>query len=168
MSNQHFFNGYLEKDIYVEEPTGFVRKGHEDKVLKLKKALYRLKQAPRAWNSRINEHFKNNGFVKCPYEHALYSKKTKSGDISFVCLYVDDIIFTGSNLILFKEFKDTMIFKFEMTDIGLMSYFLGMEVKQIEEGIFITQKGYVKAVLKCFKMENSKPISTPIEYGLKF
>ena len=70
-----FLNGFLKEKVYVEQPMGYVKTGHETKVLKLKKALYGLKQAPRAWNSRIDAYFQANGFTKCPYEHALYIKR---------------------------------------------------------------------------------------------
>jgi len=89
-----FLNGYLEEKVYVEQPIGYVIKDQEHKVLKLKIALYDLKQAQRAWNSRINRHFQANRFIKCPYEHALYTKKEKNRDFLLVCLYVDDLIFT--------------------------------------------------------------------------
>ena len=161
-----FLNGFLEEEVYIEQPLGYVVKGHEDKVLRLKKALYGLKQAPRAWNSRIDKYFQEKGFTKCPYEHALYVKE-KDGDILIVCLYVDDLIFTGSNPSLFEEFKRVMIKEFEMTDIGLMAYYLGIEVKQKEEGIFISQESYAKEILKRFKMNDCKPISTPVECGVK-
>ncbi|KAL0410575.1 UNVERIFIED_CONTAM: Retrovirus-related Pol polyprotein from transposon TNT 1-94 [Sesamum latifolium] len=72
-----FLNGFLEEEVYVDQPPGYVVKGQEDKVLKLKRALYGLKQAPRAWNSRIDHYFQNKGFIKCPHEHALYVKKNK-------------------------------------------------------------------------------------------
>ncbi|MBV8801912.1 MAG: hypothetical protein JO131_02910, partial [Gammaproteobacteria bacterium] len=162
-----FLNGYLEEEVYVEQPIGFIKNGHEDKVLKLNRALYGLKQAPRAWNSRIDNYFRQNGFIKCPYEHALYSKKDDGDNIIFVCLYVDDLIFTGSNPEMFAEFKRAMTKEFEMTDLGLMSYFLGIEVKQLEEGIFITQEGYAKEILKKFKMEDCNPVATPVECGTK-
>ncbi|KAJ4719087.1 Retrovirus-related Pol polyprotein from transposon TNT 1-94 [Melia azedarach] len=161
-----FLNGVLEEEVYIQQPTGFEVKGQEDKVLKLRKALYGLKQAPRAWNSRIDKYFQKNGFTKCPYEHALYIK-IKDEDILIVCLYVDDLIFTGSNPSLFDDFKNTMTKEFEMTDIGLMAYYLSIEVKQEEDGIFISQQRYTKEILKKFKMENCKPISTPIECGVK-
>ena len=86
----------------------------------MKKALYGLKQAPRAWNSRIDKYFQENGFIKCPYEHALYFK-IKDGDVLIICLYVDDLIFTGNNLSMFEDFKKAMVKEFEMTDIGLMA-----------------------------------------------
>ncbi|KAE8667942.1 hypothetical protein F3Y22_tig00112352pilonHSYRG00005 [Hibiscus syriacus] len=161
-----FLNRVLEEEVYIQQPSGYEVKGHEDKVLVLKKALYGLKQAPRAWNSRIDKYFQENGFNKCPYEHALYIK-IKDGDILIVCLYVDDLIFTGSNPSMFNEFKDVMMKEFEMTDMGLMAYYLGIEVKQQNDGIFISQESYAKEILKKFKMENCKPISTPAEYGIK-
>lgn len=162
-----FLNGNLEEEVYVEQPPGYVIKGDEDKVLKLKKALYGLKQAPRAWYSRIDEYFKQRNFVKCPHEYGLYVKKMENGDMIVVCLYVDDLIFTSNNSAMVDEFKRKMAAEFEMTDIGLMSYYLGIEVKQSDEGIFVSQKNYATKVLKEFNMENCQPVSTPVECGTK-
>ena len=139
-----FLNGYLEEEVYIEQPEGYVQAGQEDKVYRLKKALYGLKQAPRAWNTRIDEHFQKDGFVKSPYEHALYTKRNQNGDIMIVCLYVDDMIFTGNNPGMFSEFKKVMTTEFEMTDIGQMSYFLGVKVNQTKNGIFMSQKKYAE------------------------
>ncbi|GLU18737.1 hypothetical protein SLE2022_350210 [Rubroshorea leprosula] len=161
-----FLNGSLEEEVYVQQPLGYVVKGEENKVLKLKKALYGLKQAPRAWNCRIDKYFQENGFVKCPYEYALYVK-VSNGGILIVCLYVDDLIFTGNNPRMFEEFKRAMSNVFEMTDIRLMSYYLGIEVKQMEEGIFISQENYAREVLKRFNMSNCKPVNTPVAGGIK-
>ncbi|KAM1652550.1 hypothetical protein ACFXTN_004992 [Malus domestica] len=161
-----FLNGVLEEKVYIQQPSSYKIKGYEDKVLKLKKALYGLKQAPRAWNSHIDKYFQENNFIKCPHEHAFYIK-VKDGDILIVCLYVDDLIFTGSNLSMFEKFKRVMTKEFKMTNIGLMAYYLGIEVKQNEEGIFISQESYTKEILKKFKMDNCKPISTPVECRVK-
>jgi len=161
-----FLNGVLEKEVYIAQPLGYKVKGQEYKVLKLNKALYGLKQAPRAWYSRIDNYFKANNITKCPNEHAMYVK-IKNGDILIVCIYVDELIFTGNNPNMFEEFKKAMIKEFEMSDIGLMSYYLGIEVKQKEDGIFISEQRYVNEMLKKFKMGGSKPINTPVEYGLK-
>lgn len=161
-----FLNGFLEEEVYIEQPLGYEVKGQEEKVLKLKKALYGLKQAPRAWNVRIDKYFQDKNFIKCPYEHALYIK-AQSGDILIVCLYVDDLIFTGNNPSMFEEFKKDMSNEFEMTDMGLMAYYLGIEVKQEDKGIFITQEGYAKEVLKKFKMDDANPVGTPMECGSK-
>ncbi|RDX98981.1 hypothetical protein CR513_18035, partial [Mucuna pruriens] len=133
------------ENVYVEQPMGFAIKGQE-KVLKLKKALYGLKQAPRAWNSRIDKYFQDNEFVHCQHEYALYVKNFDNDDILLICLYVDDLIFTRNNLNLFENFKKVMSCKFEMTDIRLMPYYLGLEVKQMNNGIFVSQENYAKKV----------------------
>jgi len=161
-----FLNGILEEEVYVEQPLGYMRRGEEKKVLRLKKALYGLKQAPRAWNYRIDKYFKKKGYEQCPYEHALYIKKSK-GDVMFVALYVDDLIFMGNNAEMIQEFKDIMTKEFEMTDMGLMEYFLGLEVKQGEKGIFVSQVRYAEEILNKFKMTNCNPVSTPMEPGTK-
>jgi hypothetical protein len=122
-----YLNGILEEEIYVEQPMGYVIKGDEKKVLKLIKTLYSLKQAPRAWNNRIDNYFQKNGFIKCPHEYSLYAKVCENGNILFVCLYVDDLIFTDNNPSMVKDFKKAMTQEFEMTDIGLMSYYLGIK-----------------------------------------
>ncbi|KAJ4818102.1 reverse transcriptase [Rhynchospora pubera] len=123
-----FLNDILEEEVYVEQPLGYVKKDNEGKVLKLKKALYGLKQAPWAWNTRIDQYFKSQGFVQCPYEHALYVK-VKNGEMLVVALYVDDLIFTENSGEMIEKFKKAMMREFEMTDLGLMSYFLGLEIK---------------------------------------
>ncbi|KAK2446248.1 putative mitochondrial protein [Trifolium repens] len=161
-----FLNGVLDEEVYIEQPQGYEVKGEEENVLKLKMALCGLKQAPRAWNARIDKYFQEKNFIKCPYEHTLYIK-LQGRDILIVCLYVDDLIFTGNNPTMFEEFKKEMTKEFEMTDIGLMSYYLGIEVKQEDQGILITQEGYAKEVLKKFKMDDANPVSTPMECGIK-
>ena len=161
-----FLNEVIEEEVYIEQPQGYEVKGKEDKVLKLKKMLYGLKQAARAWNAQIDKYLQERNFVKCPCEHALYIK-IQNVDILIVCLHVDDLIFTSSNPRMFDEFKNEMTKEFEMTDIGLMSYYLGIEVKQEDNDIMITQEGYAKEVLKKFKMDDSNPVGTPMECEIK-
>ncbi|KAK8940572.1 hypothetical protein KSP39_PZI010102 [Platanthera zijinensis] len=162
-----YLNGYLEEDVYIEQPIGYVVKGQERKVCKLNKALYGLKQGARTWNGRIDAYLQKHGYMKSPHEYALYTKVEKNDGIMIICLYVDDMIFTGNNPYMYKEFKRMMMKEFEMTDLGELNYFLGVEVKQSEDGIFISQKKYAEEILKKFKMENSKPISTPADPWLK-
>ncbi|XP_022932473.1 uncharacterized protein LOC111438879 [Cucurbita moschata] len=103
----------------------------------------------------------------CPYEHALYIKKS-GGNVIFVALYVDDLIFLGNNDDeMIEEFKGTMTREFEMTDLGLLKFFLGLEVKQGETGIFISQETYAKEILKKYKMTNCNSISILMEPGAK-
>lgn len=161
-----FLNGYLEEDVYVDQPSGYKRKGQEHKVCHLKKALYGLKQAPRAWYSRIEGHFIKHGFKKCNYEHTLFIKKA-GNMILLVCVYVDDLVFTGNSLDMINEFKESMKVEFEMTDLGLLHYFLGIEAKQGDHFISISQKKYAKDLLSRFNMEDSITAATPMEPGLK-
>ena len=84
-----------------------------------------------------------------------------------MCLYVDDIIYTGNNSAMFDDFKQSMMIEFEMSDLGLMHYFLGIEVAQSSAGIFISQKKYVREMLDKFQMVNCNSVTTPVEHGLK-
>jgi hypothetical protein len=88
-----------------------------------------IEASPGAWYSHIDGYFLKNIFVKCPHEYAIYVKIKESGDTLIVCMYVDDLIFTWNNPNMFGDFKQTMIKDFEMKDIGLMSYYLGIEIK---------------------------------------
>ena len=117
-------------------------------VLVLKKALCGLKQAPRAWYSCIEAYFLKAGFTKCPYEHTLIVKSGDKGKMLIVCLYVDDLIFSGNCNVLFKDFKKSMMDEFEMTDLGMMHYFLGIKVNQIDGGIFICQNTLCRVSLQ--------------------
>ncbi|KAK0607717.1 hypothetical protein LWI29_019074 [Acer saccharum] len=125
-----FLNGVLDEEVYVQQPQGYEIAGEENKVYKLKKTLYGLKQAPKAWCDLINGHFKLHGFHTSESEPTLYVKLRGNDEILIVCLYVDDLIYTSNSAALIAEFKNFMIDEFEMTDLGLMNYFLGLEVKQ--------------------------------------
>ncbi|KAE8666818.1 hypothetical protein F3Y22_tig00112491pilonHSYRG00346 [Hibiscus syriacus] len=153
-----FLNGYLQEEIYVEQPEGFEVDGEVNKVYLLKKALYGLKQAPRAWYARIDEHLLSLGFEKSPSEPTLYVKHS-TVDILIVFVYVDDVLVTGNNDVLVRNFKEEMMKVFEMTDLGTMAYFLGMEVRQDHQGVFICQRKYAKEILKKFHMVNCNSVS---------
>jgi hypothetical protein len=120
MSNQFFFNGFLKEKVYIEQPMIYEVKEYGYKILKLNKSLYGLKQVSRAWYSHIDGHFLENGFVKCIHEYTIYVKIKKNGDTLIVCLYVDDLFFTGNNP-MFEDFKQAMTKEFEMTNIDFMS-----------------------------------------------
>ena len=147
-----FLNGILEEEIYVQQPLGYEVEGQEDEFYKLKKALYGLKQAPRAWYSRIDSYMVKNGFCKSNIKPTLYTKVNEHGQIFTFFLYVDYIVFRGDFDL--DEFKEAMMKEFEIIDLGLRKYFLGIEVEQFEKGIFICQNKYAKDLLKIFKMEN--------------
>ena len=107
-----------------------------------------------------------DGFKKCPFEYTLYIKKGDQGKFLMVFLYVDDLIFTGNSTSMCDEFKRNLICEFEMIDMGLLHFFLGIEVKQ-QDGIFISQKKYANNILKRLKMKSATPLYTLMEVGLK-
>jgi len=114
----------------------------------------------------IDAYLLDNGFNKCDGEPTLYIKES-NGEILIVVLYVYDLIFTGSDDFLIVDLKEVMKSEFEITDLGLLRYFLGIEVKKIENDNFISQEKYVVDILERFKMQNSKPTPTPTIMGLK-
>ncbi|KAG8481669.1 hypothetical protein CXB51_026598 [Gossypium anomalum] len=162
-----FLNGFLEEEIYIDQPQGFVVSGKEQMVYKLKKALYGLKQAPRAWYTRIDSYLLSLGFERSISEPTLYVKKKQAETQLIVSLYVDDLLVTGGDRNMLADFKAKMKDTFEMSDLGQMIYFLGMEVQQTHSGIFLGQKTFAAKILSKFSMENCKPTSTPMAVGAK-
>jgi hypothetical protein len=158
-----FLNGRLEEEVYIEQPEGFLVKGKEDHVLKLNKALYGLKQAPRAWNMRIDEFLNKNGYSKCTVEHGIYVKGTSQARLCIICLYVDDLLITGSSQDEMDKLTKLLSSEFDMTNLGSLKYFLGLEFTKNKSGILIHQKKYVSDILKRFNMINCNPANTPME-----
>lgn len=162
-----FLNGDLKEEVYVSQPPGFESKTDPHKVLRLRKALYGLKQAPRAWYSKIDDFFHKNGFQRSRSEPTLYVKRQGSDHLLIVSLYVDDMIYTGSSLQLLREFQAAMKEMFDMTDLGELQYFLGLEISQTGGGIFMSQKKYVEDTLKRFNMHGCKTAPTPMNTNEK-
>ncbi|GJU28830.1 retrovirus-related pol polyprotein from transposon TNT 1-94 [Tanacetum coccineum] len=143
-----FINGELEEEFYVKQSEGFEVVGQEEKVYRLYKALYGLKQAPRAWYARVDAHLLNHNFRRSSSESTLYMKQFNSKERLIISLYVDDLLVIGSNDHLVKEFKKQMESEFDMSNMGLVSYFLGMEIKQLPNGVHISQRKYASDMLK--------------------
>ena len=124
-----FLNGEINEVIYVKQPEGFLVKGKEGYVLRLKKALYGLKQAPRAWYFKLHSCLLSLGFIKSAYEQSLYLKRTIV-DILIVGVYVDDLLVTGSSSSVIDDFKARLTKELDMSNLGSLSSYLGIEVKQ--------------------------------------
>nr|GFB52060.1 retrovirus-related Pol polyprotein from transposon TNT 1-94 [Tanacetum cinerariifolium] len=142
-----FLYGHLKEEVYVNLPDGFVNPYHPDKVYRLKKALYRLKQAPSAWYDELSKFLLSKGFSKGSIDPTLFITKHK-GDILLVQIYVDDIIFGFTNPNLSKRFKKLMHGKFKMSMMGELKFFLGIQIHQSSRGIFINQAKYAQEILK--------------------
>ena len=156
-----FLNGFIEEEVYVEQPPGFVDPTHPDFVFKLDKALYGLKQAPRAWYERLSSFLISNGFKKGKIDTTLFTKHVEN-DILIVQIYVDDIIFGSTNESLCQAFESCMKEEFEMSMMGELNYFLGLQIKQKKDGIFINQAKYTKELIKRFGLEGAKVSKTPM------
>lgn len=141
-----FLYGELKEVVYIDQLEGFIMRGEEDKVYRLKKALYGLKQVPRTWFSRIDSYFKQAGFSSSNFDHTFFFKREREKCI-MVSIYVDDLIFAGNDESLLEDFKQSMKQEFEMTDLGLMTFFLGVEIRQSSNGIHLCQKKYAQEVL---------------------
>jgi len=122
-----FLNGELQEEVYVQQPPGFVDDKHKYKVFQLRKALYGLRQAPRAWNQKLDAELLSLGFTRCVDEHGMYTHGEGGGRL-IVGVYVDDLIITGGDAGAVAKFKMQMRNIFRMSDLGLLSYYLGLEV----------------------------------------
>lgn len=150
----------------MAQTLGFEAKNEGEKVLRLRKALCGLRQAPRAWNAKLDKTLISLGFKKWPYEHAVY-KSGVGESLLLVGVYVDDLIMTGTSGAGIKEFKSQMKHMFSMSDLGLLSYYLGIEVSQTSQGISICQPAYAAKVLEKCGMAECNPCQTPMETRLE-
>ncbi|KAI3746516.1 hypothetical protein L6452_08950 [Arctium lappa] len=161
-----FLNDIVKEEVYVSQPEGFVNQDKPDHVYILDKALYGLKQAPRAWYDVLSKFLVKSGFSKGKIDTTLFIKKEKA-DIILIQIYVDDIIFGSTNPKYCKNFSNLMVSRFQMSMMGEMNFFLGLQVKQLSTGIFINQSKYILDILRKYKMENHKSIGTPMAPGTK-
>eukprot|EP00253_Pinus_taeda_P027263 PITA_27263 len=133
-----FLNGVKEEEEYIEKPEGFETHEKKSHICKLKKGLYGMKQAPRAWYGRINGYFLKMGFVKSDADPNLNYLVVENEPLILV-LYVDDLFLTGSSRLI-EDCKKNLATEFDMKDLGRMHYFLGLEVWQQKGEIFLGGK----------------------------
>ncbi|GKA75523.1 retrovirus-related pol polyprotein from transposon TNT 1-94, partial [Tanacetum coccineum] len=161
-----FLNGFINEEVYVAQPPGFIDFEKPDHVYKLKKALYGLKQAPKAWYDRLKAFLIKHEYKMGMVDNTLFTKK-KSSNLIIVQIYVDDIIFGSTCQDMCDEFAKIMHDEFEMSMMGELNFFLGLQIKQMEDGIFFNQSKYIKEMLKKFGLEESKPMKTPMSSDTK-
>ncbi|GJV93145.1 putative ribonuclease H-like domain-containing protein, partial [Tanacetum coccineum] len=157
-----FLYGKIDEEVYVSQPPGFIDPKYPQKVYKVVKALYGLHQAPRAWYATLSTFLLKNGYRIGTIDKTLFIKKDKH-DIILVQVYVDDIIFGPTKKSLCDKFEALMKSRFQMSSMGELTFFLGLQVKQKADGIFISQDKYVAEILKKFDFVNVKTASTPID-----
>ena len=131
-----FLNDFINEEVYVEQPPSFQSFNFPNHVFKLKKTLYSLKQAPRVRYERLSKFLLKKGFKMGKIDTTLFIK-TKDNDMLLVQIYVDDIIFGPTNVSLYEEFSKCMHSEFEMSMMGELNFFLGLQIKQLKERTFI-------------------------------
>ncbi|WVZ80243.1 hypothetical protein U9M48_027735 [Paspalum notatum var. saurae] len=156
-----FLNGFIEEEVYVRQPPDFEHPKFPNRVFKLQKALYGLKQAPRAWYERLSKFLVDQGFQMGSVDKTLFLLK-HGKDFLIVQIYVDDIIFGGSSHALSSKFSEQMSMEFEMSMMGELQFFLGLQIKQTSQCIFVHQSKYTSDLLRKFEMADASPQMTPM------
>ena len=161
-----FLNGMLQEEVYVEQPKVFIDPHRPDDVYKLKRAMYGLKQATQAWYDRLTAYLTEHGFKRGSTDTTLFIRHDKN---SFVVaqIYVDNIIFGATNDSLAHSFADEMKAMFEMSMVGKLTYFLGLQVKQTDSRIYINQAKYARNLVKRFGLDNAAHSRTPMAANVK-
>ncbi|CAN0843508.1 Retrovirus-related Pol polyprotein from transposon RE1 [Linum grandiflorum] len=162
-----FLNGDLSEEVYMKVPIGVQQPG-PGMVCKLRKALYGVKQSPRAWFERFSQALKSFDYHQCQADHTMFVKHGHGGKISILIVYVDDIIITGSDEHEIQSLKRRLAAEFERKDLGNLRYFLDIEVAITHQGLMLSQRKYVLDLLQETGMTGCKPASTPMEPNLKF
>ncbi|GKD52050.1 putative ribonuclease H-like domain-containing protein, partial [Tanacetum coccineum] len=157
-----FLYGNIEEEVYVCQPPGFEDPDFPDRVYKIEKALYGQHQAPRAWYKTLLTYLLDNGFQRGKIDKTLFIKRYK-GDILLVQVYMNDIIFCLTKKELYNAFEKLMHEKFQMSSMGELTFFLGLQMQQKKDGIFISQDKYAGEILKKFGFTKVKTTSTPLE-----
>ena len=156
-----FLHGDLQEEVYMEQPPGFVAQGELGRVCRLRKSLYGLKQSPRAWFGKFSQAVEQFGMLKSKSDHSVFYKRSVAGIILLV-VYVDDIVITGNDTRGISSLKSFIHTQFHTKDLGVLKYFLGVEVTRSKQGIFLSQRKYVLDLLTETGKLGAKPCSTPM------
>ncbi|GJR91234.1 retrotransposon protein, putative, ty1-copia subclass [Tanacetum coccineum] len=162
-----FLNGYLDEDIYMVQPEGFIDPKHPRKVCKLQRSIYGLKQASRSWNKRFDEEIKRFGFTQNLDEPCVY-QKASGRNVTFLILYVDDIIIMRNHIPSLQSVKAYLGKKFAMKDLGETAFILGIKIYRDRSRrlLGLCQSAYMDKILKRYRMDNSKRGYIPMQERL--
>jgi len=162
-----FLNGYLDETIYMDQPEGYIVEGQQQKVCKLQRSIYGLKQASRSWNIRFDEAVKSYGFDQNIDEPCVYKYK-KEEKVVFLILYVDDILLIGNDVGMMTDVKEWLASQFQMKDLGEASYVLGIKIirDRKKKLLALSQASYIDKVLSRYSMQNSKKGNLPSRHGI--
>ena len=162
-----FLNGYLNEEIYMEQPEGFSAPGQEMKVCRLVKSLYGLKQAPKQWHEKFDNVMLSHGFKINECDKCVYVKDDEHGYV-IVCLYIDDMLIVGSDDKMITSTNNMLNSRFDMKDMGLADVILGIKIKRTSDGLVLSKSHYVDNILGKFDKEKSGIARTPVNVTLHF
>ncbi|KAG7593962.1 GAG-pre-integrase domain [Arabidopsis thaliana x Arabidopsis arenosa] len=160
-----FLHGDLDEDIYMKPPPGFLP-SDPSLVCKLKKSIYGLRQAPRCWFSKLSSALTDYGFVRSHKDNSLFAY-TRGSVVLHVLVYVDDLIVCGNDSAVITSFKAYLSRCFKMKDLGVLKYFLGLEVARGKDGIFLSQRKYCLDIIEECGLSGSRPVYSPLEQNHK-
>ena len=161
-----FLHGELKEDVYMAVPDGLSI--DSEMACKLNKSLYGLKQAPRCWNIKFNNFLVSLGFSRSRHDYCLYTKlSTNNTDDLIIVMYVDDLLIAGNKLNSIEKLKQDLSKRFEMSDCGILKFFLGMKIELLNDEISITQNSSIEKLLNKFGMVECNPVKSPMEKGLQ-
>ena len=161
-----FLHGDLQKEVYMDQPPGYVVTGSEHLVCQLRKALYGLKQSPHAWFDRFSAIVLRYGFQRSTYVHSVFVCHFSTGIVVLI-VYVDDIIISGSDSIGIADLKRYLGQHFHTKDLGTLRYFLGIEVAHSSQGLYLSQRKYVLDLLSETGLLGARPADTPMDFTIK-
>ena len=159
--NNAFLQGSLSEDVFMQQPPGFTHPQYPQHVCKLRKAIYGLRQAPRAWYTQLSSFLTSVGFLHSKSDTSLFLRH-HHGNTMYILVYVDDIIVTGNNPISIQAFIKQLAARFSLKDFGPLSYFLGVEATFTSSGLLLSQRKYIQDLLLKTNMQDANAVTTPI------
>ena len=163
-----FLNGTLDEDIYMEQPPGYIKKGEEHLVCKLKRSLYGLKQSSRCWNTVFKQYMESINFKQCTADPCIFVTGEEA-DLTIVAVYVDDLIVIAKTPETIKKIKESLAARFKMKDLGKLHYCLGISIQHDEErgSLWMDQRQYIQSLLKRYGLSQAKTATTPADINVK-
>lgn len=162
-----FLNGELKEDIFMAQPEGYVLKGNEHLVCKLKKSIYGLKQSPRCWNKCLSDFLSEIGFHQSCADPCVFIRN-ENDEMIIIAVYVDDLVLLCKDQNKLRDLKKVLMEKFKMKDLGPIHFILGISVTQDEDSLSLCQSQYIKLMLKKYGLWDSIPVSVPADPNIKF
>ena len=162
-----FLHGDLAKEVYMEQPPGFVAQGKSGLVCRLRHSLYGLKQSPRAWFSQFSSMVQEFGMTWSTANHSVFYHQTSSGQCIYLIVYVNGIVIMGNDQDGIQRLKQHLFNHFQTKNLGKLKYFLGIEIAQSKFGVVMNEGKYALEILEKTVMLDCKPVDTLMDLNVK-